>query len=99
MIDTNQLPGPYKADILRAADLLASAGCRGIFLFGSLASGEEGDHSDIDIAVRGCPEGEFFHLLGRLFLELDHRVDLVDLDSEDPFARYLEEEGRLVQVG
>lgn len=36
------------------------AGCSEIFLFGSLASGEVGDKSDIDLAIRGCPQGKFF---------------------------------------
>ena len=51
------------------------------------------------LAVRGCPKGKFFHLLGRLLLELEHPGDLVDLDRQHAFARYLEEEGELLQVG
>jgi predicted nucleotidyltransferase len=69
-----------------------------VFLFGSLATGEVKDKSDIDLAVRGCPKGEFFHLLGRLLLELDYPVDLANLDSQDAFARYLEQEGELLQI-
>jgi hypothetical protein len=38
-------------------------------------------------------------LLGRLLLELEHPVDLVDLDGQHAFACYLEEEGDLLQVG
>jgi hypothetical protein len=32
-------------------------------------------------------------------MELEHPVDLVDLDRQHAFARYLEEEGDLLQVG
>ena len=79
--------------------ILRDAGCSHVFLFGSLTTAHTQERSDIDLAVRGCPKGKFFHLLGRLLLELDHPVDLVDLDRQDIFARYLEEEGRMLQIG
>ncbi len=94
-----QVPEVYEKDISRAVAILKAAGCSQVFLFGSLASGKVREGSDIDLAVRGCPQGSFFHLLGRLLLELDHSVDLVSLDRPDPFARYLETQGGLLQVG
>lgn len=99
MIETFQLPEVYEKDIRRAVEILKGAGCTHVFLFGSLAAGKVRNGSDIDLAVRGCPKGEFFRLLGRLLMELAHPVDLVDLDSPDAFARYLEDKGRLLQVG
>jgi len=93
-----QLPEPYQRDIYRAVSILKEAGCTHVFLFGSLTTGKIRDESDIDLAVRGCPRDKFFHLLGRLLLELDHPVDLVDLDSQQALAHYLEKEGRLLQV-
>lgn len=89
----------FHADISRAVRILKEAGCSEIFLFGSAATGEVSTGSDIDLAVRGCPPGSFFHLLGRLFWELDHPVDLVNLDAQDPFAQHLQEEETLVRVG
>jgi predicted nucleotidyltransferase len=74
-------------------------GCTGILLFGSVARGHVGHRSDIDLAIQGSPRGTFFHLLGKLLLELDHPVDLVNLDSGDPFAPHLKEEGELLQIG
>ncbi|MFQ6100566.1 MAG: nucleotidyltransferase family protein [Anaerolineae bacterium] len=94
-----QLPESYRKNIRRAVEMLKKAGCTGVFLFGSLAAGEIRGESDIDLAIRGCPKGEFFYLLGRLLLELDYPVDLVNLDSQDAFARHLEKEGELLQVG
>ena len=94
-----RLPEPFQRNVRRAADMLKKAGCTGVFLFGSLATGEIRDKSDIDLAVRGCPKGQFFHLLGRLLLELDYPVDLVDLDRQDAFARHLERERELLQIG
>ena len=98
MTEIGQLPRDYQQDIQRAVEILRSAGCTDVFVFGSLSSGRARKESDIDLAVRGCPKGKFFHLLGRLLLELDHPVDLVSLDSQDPFARHLEEEGDLVRI-
>jgi predicted nucleotidyltransferase len=69
-----------------------------VFLFGSLASQEYNDTSDIDLAIRGCPQGKFFHLLGQLLLELDHPADLVNLDMQHAFAEFLEQEKELIQI-
>ncbi len=93
------LPESYRKDIRHAIEILKQAGCTDVFLFGSLATGKVRDRSDIDLAVRGCPPGEFFNLLGRLLLELNYPVDLVSLDRQDAFARYLEERGELLQIG
>jgi len=94
-----QFPESYQRNIRRAVEILKGAGCTDIFLFGSLATGKARDRSDIDLAIRGCPKGAFFYLLGRLLLELDYPVDLVNLDRQDAFARYLEKEGELLRVG
>jgi predicted nucleotidyltransferase len=96
---TVEIPESFREDVRRAVRILKEAGCTEIFLFGSLVEGGSGKGSDVDLAVRGCPPRKFFHLLGRLLIELDHLVDLVDLDSEDAFARYLEEELEMVQIG
>ena len=89
---------PYKEDLRKAIDILKEAGCDEVFLFGSLASQGARQESDIDLAVRGCPPGEFFHLLGKLLMELDHSVDLVNLDSQHAFAKFLEQEEELVRI-
>lgn len=94
-----QLPEGYRKDVQRAIEILKEAGCTEVFLFGSLTEGKNQEGSDIDLAIRGCPKGRFFHLLGQLLLELDHPVDLVNLDRQDAFARYLEEEGELFRIG
>jgi len=60
MNEKAQLPEPYQRNIHRAVEILKEAGCTDIFLFGSLATGEIRDKSDIDLAVRGCPKGGSF---------------------------------------
>ncbi len=93
------LPDDFNGDIQRAIEILKNGGCSDIYLFGSLATGEYKNKSDIDLAIRGCPKGKFFHLLGKLLLELKYSVDLVNLDNGDAFSHYLEKEGELIQIG
>lgn len=87
-----------KKQVEKAAALLKQAGCKEVYLFGSVAENKEHDGSDIDLAIRGCPPGKFFELLGKLMLELDCPVDLVNLDREDTFTRHLLSEGNLINV-
>ena len=96
--ENRRIPKAMREDVDRAAHLLKEAGCSEVFIFGSAATGDVSAGSDLDVAIRGCPRGRFFELLGRLIRELRHPVDLVNLDAADPFARRLEEEGELVRV-
>ncbi len=98
-IENLLLPVSYQQNLRRAVNILQQAGCTDIFLFGSLATGKIRNTSDIDLAIRGCSKGQFFQLLGKLIFELDYPVDLVNLDRADNFARYLEREGGLLQIG
>ena len=93
-----EIPDVFQADLHRAMAILRAAGCSEIFLFGSLAERRASANSDLDLAVKGCPPGSFFRVLGELTMKLDHPVDLVDMDSQDPFAHYLVEHEQLVQV-
>jgi predicted nucleotidyltransferase len=93
------VPDVFQEDINRAVKILKEGGCTEIYLFGSGVTGKVRNGSDIDLAVRGCPQGHFFHLLGRLLWELDHPADLVDLDAPDAFAQYLQKEGVLLRIG
>lgn len=94
----NQLPKTYQANVDRAVDILKAAGCTDIFLFGSLVHGKVHPDTDIDIAVRGCPSGQFFHLWGKLSSELDYTIDLINLDLQQDFGRFLEEQQELVKI-
>ncbi|MEW5954321.1 MAG: nucleotidyltransferase domain-containing protein [Bacillota bacterium] len=92
------IPEKFNEDLNRAIRILKDAGCKEIYLFGSLVTGETEEMSDIDLAVRGCPPDKYFGVLGQLILELEHSVDLINLDREDEFTRYLEKQGELVHV-
>lgn len=94
----SDIPESYRQDIDRAVEILKKAGCTQVYLFGSAATGQSGPNSDIDLAIRGCPKGRFFFLLGQLMLELNHPVDLISLDTHDAFAHYLEQQGELLAL-
>jgi predicted nucleotidyltransferase len=98
VIETTSISDIFRGDIDRAVQILKEAGCTEVYLFGSVASGEIHAKSDIDLAVRGCPPGRFFHTLGRLMMALDHPIDLVDLDEPSIFVRYLLDSGELVRI-
>lgn len=83
----------------RAAAALRAAGAREVYLFGSAASGDLREDSDIDLAVAGLPPERFFEALGDAADILGRPLDLVDLDEATPFARYLREEEELQRVG
>lgn len=102
-----QIPEPFQNDLNRAVKILKEAGCREIYIFGSVANGKAKADSDIDLAIRGCPpDVSFFGILGELLCALEHSVDLVDLDwghgfdklNPSDFAKYLEAEGELHRV-
>ena len=93
------IPDEYRADLNRAVEICKAEGCREVYVFGSVATGQHRPRSDLDIGVRGCPTGRFYHLLGRLMDELTHPVDLVDLDLETRVTEFLKQEGQLVHVG
>ena len=92
------IPKSYEKNIKRAVEILKEAGCTEIFLFGSLVENNFREGSDIDIAVRGCPIGKFFYVWGKLFRQLDYPLDLISLDRDDDFSRYLKEKGDLIQI-
>ena len=99
MTGKTEIRDEYNKDIDKAVKILKDAGCEEIYLFGFLARGEVRENADIDLAIRGCPEGEYFSLIGKLIIELEHSVELVNLDQADDFAELLEEEGELIHVG
>ena len=98
-ITVDRLPAEYRPDIDRAIRILRQGGCTEVHLFGSIAEGRETSRSDIDLAVRGCPPEKFFALLGELMVELEHAVDLVDLDADKELAEFLQQHVELLHVG
>ena len=63
----SKIPEPFQNDLNLAVKILKEAGCKEIYIFGSVAAGNARENSDIDLAIRGCPpDVSFFGLLGEL---------------------------------
>ncbi len=91
----------HETDILiqRAAAELKSAGATEIYVFGSAAKGTGDAASDLDLAVSGLPPSVFYRMGARVSDLIGRSVDLIDLDINTPFTRYLRTEHELVRVG
>ncbi len=88
-----------KRAVQKAAAVLREHGAREVYVFGSAAKGTLRARSDIDLAVSGLPPSLFFRAMSKAADVLDRPLDLIDLDQDAPFTRYLKEEGELVRVG
>ena len=97
-VQINEIPQAYREDIDKAIKILKAEGCTEVYLFGSLAEGRFNEGSDIDLAVKGCPKGKYYKILGKLLMELNHSVDLIDLDKKTDFVKHIEQEGALLYV-
>ena len=84
--------------IERAARALRADGAREVYVFGSAAAEGPREGSDVDLAVSGLPPGVFFAAMARAGDILGRPLDLVDLDEDSPFTRYLRSEKELVRV-
>ena len=91
-------PAELRQAIERAAAILKEAGADEVYLFGSITEGSLRPDSDIDLAVTGLPPSQFFQTMGRTLTVLPRPLDLVDLDMDTPFTRYLRQKGKLYRV-
>ena len=85
--------------IERAAAVLKAAGAHEVYVFGSAATERMRSDSDVDFAVSGLPPGVFFRAMSDAESALGLPLDLIDLDEDSPFTRYLKSEGELRRVG
>ena len=66
-----------------------------LYLFGSNLE-SEGEANDIDIAVEGIRESEYFKFYGDLIFSLSKPVDLIDLRKKTLFTELVKSEGILL---
>jgi predicted nucleotidyltransferase len=85
--------------IEKAAAALKAAGAREVYIFDSARRGKLRPGSDVDMAVSGLPPEVFFRAMAAAHDALGRPLDLVDLDDDNAFTRYLKEEGELQRVG
>jgi len=93
------IPREYRSDIERATNLLKKEGCKEVFLFGSMVTGNVHLDSDIDIGIMGLPPKKFFSVYAHLDKEIPNKVDLVDFDSRKDFYALLNGLGEVVKIG
>ena len=87
-----------KAKLNQAKDVFLSHGAKEVYLFGSRKAGGGTVHSDVDFAVVGLPISKFFQAMGEVMETVGLPVDLVDLDQDTSFTRYLRNHGDLVRL-
>jgi predicted nucleotidyltransferase len=92
------IPQKYRKDIETAANLLKREGCESIYLFGSLANGNNHDDSDIDIGVKGLPKGRFFEICSKVYFTVDNDIDIVDFDKNADFYSLLDRLGEVIEI-
>lgn len=94
------LPHSYQEDIKKATQILKENGAKEVFIFGSIVNWKFNENSDIDIAVRGLNEKDFYRVASILMFELLNEFDLIDLDDkENRFSQMLLKVGGLLKVG
>jgi predicted nucleotidyltransferase len=93
------IPQKYRKDIEIAVNLLKNEGCQSIYLFGSLVTGKNHEESDIDIGIKGLPEGKFFEICARVYFSIDNDIDIVDFDNNADFYNLLNRQGEMVEIG
>ena len=93
------IPAKYHKDIENVTKLLKNEGCKAIYLFGSLITGKVNDNSDIDIGIKGYPEGKFLKIYSKVYLNFDNTIDLVDFDTNSDFYTMLNSIGEIEQIG
>lgn len=79
----------------QAVAIAKKHGATRLLLFGSAVSKPEAAR-DLDLAVDGVPGWDFFRLAAELERVLRVPLDVVPLDEDDPFARRVEERGRVL---
>lgn len=68
-----------------------------VVLFGSSLSDSVESH-DIDIAVEGLADRDYFSFYGELLQHLSKPVDVVDLSKKSKFVDMIEKEGILLNA-
>ena len=93
------MPDKLEQIIRQIVDFLKESGAEEVYVFGSSATGNFRDDSDIDIAVKGLPAGNFFKLSGKLWSLAGRPVDIVNLDRPNRFTKLIMESKELRRVG
>jgi predicted nucleotidyltransferase len=92
--EINKYPEDISSELIKAVNILRMEGVKKVILFGSLAKKHFRDHSDIDLACEGLEDRRFFSVFGKLLLNINKPLDLIDInDADEFFANRVKEEG------
>ena len=94
-----KIPDKYQKDIEIATNLLQNEGCRAIYLFGSMITGNIHEKSDIDIGIKGLPRKKLLETRAKVFIATNNQIDIVDFDFNNEFFMMLEDLGEVLQIG
>ena len=97
--DFDSLPDTYKKDIQIAVKILKNEGCKNIYLFGSLVTGNFNESSDIDIGIEGLPPEKFFSTYSKLGIQMNNLIDLVDFDFSKDFFEIVKKNKEIIKIG
>ena len=98
-MDLSKIPEKYRLDIEKAAICLKEEGCTAIFLFGSLATGEYTDSSDIDLGIMGLSPRKYIRTYSKLNNIMKNRFDLIDFDENKKLYNFLFSIGEIIEIG
>ena len=98
-MELSNIPEKFRVDIENAAFCLKEEGCTAIYLFGSLATGEYDDSSDIDIGIMGLSPQKFIRTYSKLNNIIQNRFDLIDFDENRDMYNFLNSIGEVVKIG
>ncbi|HPS87707.1 MAG TPA: nucleotidyltransferase domain-containing protein [Spirochaetota bacterium] len=92
------IPSHFKEDLETAISILRKYGVTEIYIFGSLADGTYNENSDIDIAVKGLKPELFLKAYSDLSFNVNKKVDLLNMDTQERFAGMLDDLKELIRV-
>ena len=79
-------------DKLKIQDIAKKYNVKKIILFGSSCESQK-ISNDIDLAVEGVPESQFFKFYSDLIFNLSKPVDIIDLTNKNRFTKIIASEG------
>jgi len=97
-IVAGEIPLEYQKDLEKAISIFKRYGCTEVYIFGSLAKGSFSKNSDMDFAVKGLKKGEYYKVGALLNMEMEHNFDLIKLDTDDSFSKFIAENEVFLRV-
>jgi predicted nucleotidyltransferase len=84
--------------LAKAAAILLEEGAAEVYAFGSFARDDAGPDSDIDLVVTGLATERIIPAMGRVRVETGRSADIIQIEQEPVFVRYLRSTGELRRV-